>query len=91
MNNTIHVKVHTPEGVYLEIDCLEVSSRNILGEFNILPFHTNYITNINDNLKITTTEGTLNEIPIQMGVLRFEENKMEVYLVLSPLLAPTDR
>jgi len=91
MNNYIQVKIHTPEGIYLETECVEISSRNILGEFNILPFHTNYITNINDNLKIITKEGVISEIPVQMGVLRFEENIVDVYLVLSPILAPTDR
>lgn len=89
--NSIHIKIHTPEGIYLETDCAAISSRNILGEFNILPFHTNYISNINDNLLLEMMDGKKNEIPVQMGVVRVSDNKMDVYLVLSPILKPSER
>jgi F0F1-type ATP synthase epsilon subunit len=91
MADAIHIKIHTPEGVYLETDCASISSRNILGEFNILPFHTNYISNINDNTLIESLDGKKSEIPVQMGVVRVSDNHMEVFLVLSPILKSTDR
>ena len=91
MDDVIKVKIYTPEGVYLETECVELSSRNILGEFNILASHTNFITNINDNVILIGKDGAKNEIPVQMGVLRITDNTMEVYLVLSPIIKPTER
>ena len=91
MSTLINVKVHTPEGVILDTQCKMVSSRNILGNFNIMPFHTNYITNINDNIILKMDDDKENEIPVQMGVLRVNDNMMDIYLVLSPIIAPSER
>lgn len=91
MDESFHLTIYTPEGIYLETDCKELSSRNILGDFNVLPSHTNFITNINNNILFTTTDDKETEIPVQMGVLRVSENNMEIYLVLSSILAPTER
>ncbi len=89
--NKIKVTIRTPEGVIFDEECASVSSRNILGNFDILPFHTNFITHINDNLTIRTLDNNAKIIPVQIGVVRVKRNIMDVYIILSPILHPSDK
>lgn len=59
-----------------------VSSKNRLGKFDILPFHTNFISLIFDELKILTPEKREIKYKFKRGVLETSENEVNVFLGL---------
>ena len=58
-----------------------VSSKNRLGDFDILPDHANFITLILQTLTIHTFEKKIN-FQFERGVLEVSENKVSVFLGL---------
>lgn len=58
-----------------------VSSQNLLGNFDILPDHTNFITLIMKNLTIHTFQKKIN-FQFERGVLEVSENKVNIFLGL---------
>lgn len=59
-----------------------VSSKNRLGNFDILPRHINFITLIFDELTIETLEKKKIIYKFQRGVLEVNENKVKIFLGL---------
>jgi len=59
-----------------------VSSKNRLGNFDILPRHINFITLIFDELTIETLEKKKIIYKFQRGVLEVSENKVKIFLGL---------
>lgn len=59
-----------------------ISSKNRLGNFDILPEHTNFITLIFDNLTIHTTDKKKITYQFKRGVLEVSENKVNIFLGL---------
>jgi F0F1-type ATP synthase epsilon subunit len=57
-----------------------VSSKNSLGNFDILPKHINFITLIFDELIIQTQEKRKIVYKFQRGVLEVSENKVKIFL-----------
>jgi F0F1-type ATP synthase epsilon subunit len=57
-----------------------VSSKNRLGNFDILPKHINFITLIFDELIIQTQEKRKIVYKFQRGVLEVNENKVKIFL-----------
>ncbi len=58
-----------------------VSSKNRLGDFDILPGHTNFITLIFDSLTIRIPEGKI-DYQFERGVLEVSEDKVSIFLGL---------
>lgn len=59
-----------------------ISSQNKLGDFDILPRHTNFITLIFNNLSIITPNKKKLTYQFKRGVLETAENKVNVFLGL---------
>jgi F0F1-type ATP synthase epsilon subunit len=59
-----------------------VSSKNRLGKFDILPFHTNFITLIFGSLTVHTPDKKEIKYKFKRGVLEVSENKVNVFLGL---------
>lgn len=57
-----------------------VSSFNVYGSFDILPFHANFITLIKDALILDKTLPTEQHIEINHGLLSAHRNKVDIYL-----------
>jgi F0F1-type ATP synthase epsilon subunit len=60
---------------------LAVSSKNKLGNFDILPYHTNFITMIFDTLTIKTEKEEI-RYNFKRGVLEVSENVVSIFLGL---------
>ncbi len=61
---------------------VSVSSQNQLGDFDILPQHTNFITLIYNYLTIVTPKKEIIKYNFKRGVLRVRKNKVEIFLGL---------
>ncbi len=59
-----------------------ISSQNKLGEFSILPEHTNFITMIFNSLSIITPEKKKITYQFKRGVLEISEDKVNIFLGL---------
>lgn len=59
-----------------------VSSQNKLGNFDILPEHTNFITLIFKNLTIQSEDKKNFGYQFEKGVLEVSENKVNIFLGL---------
>lgn len=75
----IYIKVRNPDEVLFEGEVDQISSSNKIGKFDILDNHANFISLIQDAL-IMKKAGAVNEIKVDSGVLRVQENKVFVYL-----------
>jgi F0F1-type ATP synthase epsilon subunit len=61
---------------------VSVSSKNEVGNFDILPQHSNFITVIKDFLTIKTPKDKEIDYDFDKGVLKVSNNKVEIFLGL---------
>lgn len=80
MQPNLHITIYTRTGVSLDTDVTNVSSFNDQGPFDVLRAHARFISIIKKRLVMRLTDGTTNSIPVDNGVMRVRENKIEVYL-----------
>jgi F0F1-type ATP synthase epsilon subunit len=83
-----------PEDAYLNIDIKSrkkqyfkgqahtLTSINETGEFDVLPYHANFITLIKDFIILDSKKGNENKIDIDTGVLSVQDNIVQIYLDL---------
>jgi F0F1-type ATP synthase epsilon subunit len=92
MERKLQVKVYSPEGVIFETVCFGISTTNIIGPFDILYEHERFITHIFDTIYILDEKmQQIQEIPMQLAVIHAKDNMVEIYAIISPLLAASDR
>ncbi len=75
----IYIKVRNPDEVVFEGEVDQISSSNKIGKFDILDNHANFISLIQDSL-VMKKAGQTNELKVDSGILRVQENKVFVYL-----------
>ncbi len=68
--------------IFFEGEAKSVSSYNKLGEFDILPRHTNFITLISKNLTIIKPDNEKLSYQFERGVLEVNKNKVNIFLGL---------
>ncbi|AHB40482.1 MAG: hypothetical protein ACD_25C00197G0003 [uncultured bacterium] len=80
--NTIllSVSVRTREKVLFEGSATTVTSFNLRGRFDILPYHANFITLISKYVIIDTGKETERQFDIDKGILYAMSNKVSVYV-----------
>jgi F0F1-type ATP synthase epsilon subunit len=79
MADLLHVRINSPEAIIWEGDALSVSSENTSGPFDVLPFHTNFIS-IMENKEIrikTPTEEK--KFKYATSVLYTHSNQVHIY------------
>ncbi len=77
--------VRNREKIIFEGEVETVTSRNRKGPFDILPQHANFITLLQDVLKVRKKDGTSEEIGVDNGLLRIVGEKATVYLGVKAL------
>lgn len=77
---SLSVVIRDREGILLAGEVEAVSSYNIKGPFDILPLHANFISLINKNVKVVFKGGAERQLPVEQGVIRVKNNKVEVFL-----------
>lgn len=79
-NNKFYLKITNPDGLVFGGDAVMLSSTNERGNFDILPNHINFISTISKKLKITMPDKKIKDIEFDTGVVRVENNIVDVYL-----------
>ncbi len=80
-NDTLlSVSVRTREKVLFEGYANTVTSFNLRGRFDILPFHANFITLISKYVIVDTGKKTERQFDIDKGILYAMSNKVSIYV-----------
>jgi F0F1-type ATP synthase epsilon subunit len=61
-------------------DVEAVSSKNEVGPFDILAEHANFVSTVNQYVRIHKIDGEVEELTIDRGILRVKENKLEIFV-----------
>ncbi|MBI2009879.1 MAG: hypothetical protein HYS86_01745 [Candidatus Chisholmbacteria bacterium] len=78
----VFVRVRDREKVIFEGQVTSITSVNRVGKFDVLSRHANFITLVGEKLILRTLEGREEEIKVETGVMRVQENKVQVYVGL---------
>ncbi len=76
----LRVFVRSRNRTFFEGPALAITSNNERGIFDILPFHANFISLINDYIEISLPNGDKQRIDIDKGLLRVTDDTVDVYL-----------
>lgn len=76
----LKVQVLTPKQIIYQSEASAVSSRNSVGNFDILPGHANFITLINDRqVVIRLGDGTEKKFDFSLAVIHCTNDKVSIY------------
>ena len=86
MNNpTLHIRIISPQQLIFDADASSVSSKNLEGNFDILPQHANFITLIENSpitIRVSNQKPRIFNFPLAIIVNR--ENKVDIYTNIQP-------
>lgn len=73
------VKVSTPKEIIWEGEAQSVSSENSQGVFDILPFHANFVTLIQNKAIVVRTNVREKQFSFTNAVIHTEDSKVRIY------------
>lgn len=81
---TLHIRIISPQKLILDVYAYAVSSENSKGKFDILPYHANFITLVEDQpIVIRPTEKTDKthqlSFKFPLAVISVTENTVNIY------------
>ncbi|HVS78779.1 MAG TPA: hypothetical protein VHD84_00615 [Candidatus Saccharimonadales bacterium] len=78
---TMHTKVYAPFKVYYDGPALSVSAANLVGPFDILPRHRNFITLLKPGNVTVRPPGKPDFVmPISKGVMHVKADEVRIFL-----------
>ena len=78
--NLLTVRILSPKGLIYKGLAKSVSSANLKGKFDILPFHSNFITFLEKRpVKIIEADGKIRDFNFQFAILFNASNKVNIY------------
>lgn len=82
---TLHVRIISPQQLILDTEATSVSSKNLQGNFDILPQHANFITLIENSpivVRISNQKPMTFKFPL--AIIITTENKVNIYTYIQP-------
>ena len=79
-NNNLQVTVKNRQGIIFQSIAVSFTSVNDTGVFDVLPGHANFISLVQDYVEVILDNGEVNRIEITPGVMKVENNAVNVYL-----------
>lgn len=82
-NPSLHVRIISPKQLILDTEAASVSSKNLQGDFDILPQHANFITLIENSpiiVRIPNQKPLVFKFPL--AIIFNTENKVNIYTYL---------
>lgn len=87
-NPTLHVRIISPQQLILDAEALSVSSKNLQGNFDILPLHANFITLIENSPIVIRKSGQKPFVyKFPLAIILATENKVDIYTYIQPDLS----
>ncbi len=86
-NPTLHVRIISPKELLLDTEAQSVSSKNLQGNFDILPQHANFIT-LTENSPIIVRVPNQKPLTFKfpLAIIITTENKVNIYTYIQPQL-----
>ena len=78
--NLLSARIKSKEETLFEDNVKTVTSKNEKGVFDVLPFHTNFITLIKDYIVFNKGQKDEQKFDIKKGVLYVMSNEVNVYV-----------
>ncbi|MBU1032256.1 hypothetical protein KKE03_05060 [Patescibacteria group bacterium] len=85
MNQTLHVRIISPQQLILDTQAQSVSSKNLQGNFDILPQHANFITLIENSpivVRVQAQKPLVFKFPL--AIILNRENNVSIYTYIQP-------
>ncbi len=82
----LHVRIISPQQLILDTDASSVSSKNVQGNFDILPQHANFITLV-ENAPIVVRPDKEHKpfvFKFPLAIILTRENKVDIYTYIQP-------
>lgn len=76
----LFLTVKSREGIVYEGQVKTVTSNNDRGRFDVLSYHSNFISLIRDFIEYVTVNNQKNSIKIRDAVMRVTDNKVDIYI-----------
>jgi len=76
----LHVRINSPEKIIWEGEADSISSKNNEGNFDILPYHANFVTFIEKNPIVVRTGSETKEYSFKSSVIYASLNKVYIYI-----------
>jgi len=80
LNDKLQVVIRKREGILFEGEAWALSSINDVGPFDVLAYHSNFVSPLNEKIVVHISRKETKEFVVNKGVMRVEENKVEVYV-----------
>ncbi len=77
---SFYLKITDPKGLVFGGNVKAISSYNSAGDFDVLAYHTNFISIIKNKLILHLPDKTKKNIPLNVGILRCYNNIVDIYL-----------
>jgi len=77
----ISVVVRSKQKLLFEGEARVVTSTNQRGAFDILPYHTNFVSLVGEYIEITTFDRRRLKMAVERGLLRVRENQVEIFVL----------
>lgn len=80
INPTIHVRILSPQQLLLDTNASSVSSKNIQGNFDILPQHANFLTVVEKTPIVVRVQGKPDiTFKFDIAIIFASQNTVNVY------------
>jgi F0F1-type ATP synthase epsilon subunit len=76
----LQVEVRSRQGLVFSGELQAVSAYNKVGLFDVLSKHANFVSMITNKLILRRTDGRVDEINVEDGVMVVEDNTVKVFL-----------
>lgn len=79
MADVLQVRINSPEKLLWEGEAISVSSKNSQGPFDILPYHTNFVTILEDVVIKVNTGHEIKDFTFPHSVMYVHSNRVYIY------------
>lgn len=84
MDQNLTVRVISPKEILFSGEAHSVSSKNSKGRFDILPFHANFLTFIeNQSITVKTLDNKTKEFKFPFAIIYNDNNKVDIFTEIS--------
>jgi F0F1-type ATP synthase epsilon subunit len=91
VDKPLQLKIHNREGLEFDGEVKNISSVNDKGKFDVLGYHANFISLINDYIIIRKRDGSEEKVNFDKAVMKVKDNLVEVYLGVKELETKAQR
>jgi len=78
----LSLKIRGKTEVVYDGDVKSVTSTNEKGSFDIIPYHTHFVSIVKEQIIIIDQNDKSTKIPVERGIVWVKDNKVEIYVGL---------